>query len=203
MEESPSFLDAGYWNERYVAGDIPWNTGTCTPALIHYIQDFPKDAAILIPGAGTSMEGIEMARMGFTNLTFVDLSQEALFHLQKQIEAEGLGKDFRYLCEDFFAMKGQYDVIMEQTFFCAIDPTQRVAFVHKIYQLLKDGGTWFGVLFNHYFEKAGPPFGGSEKEYNSLFSRKLNIKEMSICKESILPRAGNELFFICKKLVND
>ena len=40
-----------------------------------------------------------------------------------------------------------------QTFFCAIDPSDRKKYADKIYTLLKENGKLAGVLFNHEFEK--------------------------------------------------
>jgi thiopurine S-methyltransferase len=64
--------------------------------------------------------------------------------------------------------------------------------------LLKENGKLVGVLFNRNFE-AGPPFGGSKEEYISLFRQKFNVKVMEDCYNSIVPRAGRELFMILEK----
>ena len=53
---------------------------------------------------------------------------------------------------DFFAHKGKYDLIIEQTFFCALPPTMRQKFVWKMHQLLADEGKLAGLLFNRAFE---------------------------------------------------
>ena len=68
----------------------------------------------------------------------------------------------------FFEHKGNYDLIIEQTFFCALPPTMRQKYVWKMHQLLRDSGKIVGLLFNKIFE-SGPPFGGSKAEYVSLF----------------------------------
>ena len=95
---------------------------------------------------------------------------------------------------NFFEHKGQYDLILEQTFFCAIDPALRSSYVTKMHELLTPGGKLVGVLFNRSFE-GGPPFGGSKEEYELLFSKHLHIKKMELCYNSIPPRQGAELFF--------
>jgi len=88
---------------------------------------------------------------------------------------------------------------VEQTFFCALDPSLRKDYVAKMVELLKPGGKLVGLLFDRQFEEAGPPFGGSKAEYEELFSGKLQISTLAPCYNSIGPRAGTELFLIAVK----
>ena len=104
------------------------------------------------------------------------------------------GEPITIITGDFFEHKGQYDLILEQTFFCAIDPALRSCYVTKMHELLKPSGKLVGVLFNRSFD-GGPPFGGSKEEYEQLFSKHLHIKKMELCYNSILPRQGAEIFF--------
>ncbi|WP_315822135.1 hypothetical protein [Paraflavitalea speifideaquila] len=99
---------------------------------------------------------------------------------------------------DFFDHVGQYDLIIEQTFFCALTPTLRPAYVDRMHKLLKPSGKLVGVLFNTHFE-GGPPFGGTLEEYQSLFEHQLNLKTLASCYNSIHPRAGTEAFIIAQK----
>jgi len=64
---------------------------------------------------------------------------------------------------DFFAHEGRYDLILEQTFFCAIDPSLRISYAQNCASLLEDKGTLPGLLFNRIFDMPGPPFGGDER----------------------------------------
>ncbi len=100
---------------------------------------------------------------------------------------------------DFFTHNGQYDLIIEQTFFCAIDPALRKNYVQKMADLLAPGGTLTGVLFNKHFDFEGPPFGGSKQEYENLFSPFFDIKILETNNHSSPKRKGKELFFNFKK----
>ena len=102
--------------------------------------------------------------------------------------------------EDFFKHKGKYDLIIEQTFFCAIDRNLRAEYAKKVYELLNPGGKLTGLLFNHEFEKDTPPFGGSEEEYIKYFKPFFKFKHFSTAYNSIKPRAGRELFVNLIKL---
>jgi hypothetical protein len=96
-------------------------------------------------------------------------------------------------------------LILEQTFFCALEPSLRKAYAEKIHSILNLDGKLVGVLFNCEFEKQGPPFGGTKSEYLTLFESYFEVHKMEDCYNSIQPRKGNELFVILgqKKSVNN
>ena len=92
---------------------------------------------------------------------------------------------------DFFELKGSFDVVLEQTFFCAIDPELRNQYVDKMKELLTEKGQLLGVLFNRSFE-GGPPFGGSIVEYQALFNANFNARFIP-CDVSHPARQGSEV----------
>jgi methyl halide transferase len=94
---------------------------------------------------------------------------------------------------DFFEMSGAFNLIVEQTFFCALDPSLRIKYTDKMKELLLPKGKLVGVMFNVNFD-GGPPFGGSIKEYEELFKPKFEIKNLEPCYNSIGPRQGKEVF---------
>ena len=114
----------------------------------------------------------------------------------------GRNPDFppsRFLIEDFFEHQGIYDLILEQTFFCALHPTLRMAYAEKMHQLLAQNGSLVGVLFNFPLTEAGPPFGGSPMEYHLYLDHLFEVQKLEACYNSIPPRAGRELFLKARK----
>lgn len=191
-------LDAHYWNQRHLEGNTPWHINAPSPSLMTYFDQLTdKNIRILIPGAGHSHEARYLAEAGFKNITICDISEAAISNIKKELSDLTV---VNYVLMDFFELDGEFDLIVEQTFFCALLPALREAYVDKMYHLLSKNGTLAGVLFNCHFEKAGPPFGGDTNEYKVLFGKKLYIKSIEICYNSIPPRRGNEVFFICRKL---
>lgn len=189
-------LNADYWNNRHQAGDTPWDIKMPSPPITSYIDQLKdKNISILIPGAGHSYEATYLIDHGFENITVCDISEVAIQKMKLQMNNRIL---INYLKIDFFVLDGTFDLIIEQTFFCAIDPVLRSKYVDKMSTLLKPDGKLVGVLFGIEFPHKGPPFGGHISEYKSLFSPKLHIQTMEICYNSIPQRMGNELFFICK-----
>ncbi|MDF2437967.1 MAG: methyltransferase protein [Bacteroidota bacterium] len=185
-------LDKNYWTERYLNDDAAWDTGSITTPLKEYIDQLKdKNIQILIPGAGNAYEAEYLFNNGFKNITVIDLSSEPLNNLQKRIPdfpAENL------IQGDFFEHSGQYHLILEQTFFCAIDPLLRIKYAEKSHELLKPKGVLAGVLFNDKLNSDKPPFGGNKEEYISYFDKYFTFKTFQLCYNSIKPRSGRELF---------
>ncbi|HHG83528.1 MAG TPA: methyltransferase domain-containing protein [Bacteroidetes bacterium] len=189
-------LNESYWQQRWKDQNTPWDMGHASPALIEYAQQIPdKGARILIPGAGSGHEATWLMDAGFSNVTILDIAEGALKTLQANNPRI---RDEQLACGDFFAHKGAYDVILEQTFFCALPVARRDDYVQQMHKLLVPGGTLAGLLFC-FAKQDGPPFGGDAAEYRQRFSPFFEIKTMAPCHNSIEPRAGSELFFILKK----
>jgi SAM-dependent methyltransferase len=185
MEE----LNADFWNTRYVNDQIGWDLGGVSPALKCWIDQLNnKSARILIPGAGNAYEVDYLIEQGFQDITVIDIAPKLVRELQ---ERYGANDNVTILLGDFFELEGEFDVILEQTFFCAIDPKLRSAYVNKMAQLLTENGALLGVLFNRDFV-GGPPFGGNVAEYHELFKQQFNT-EFIPCEVSHPARMGSEV----------
>ncbi|MGQ3014591.1 MAG: methyltransferase domain-containing protein [Flavobacteriales bacterium] len=185
-------LDKSFWNDRYRLGETGWDTGSASPAITEFVKEYiPKQARILIPGAGNAWEAEALFRAGYSNITVLDISEEPLQNLQERVP------DFpaeKLVCGDFFEHRGVYDLVLEQTFFCALEPRLRGEYARKMHELLAENGMLAGLWFGVEFEKEGPPFGGSLPEYQRCFEPWFHCEEAVICQKSIKPRAGRELF---------
>ncbi|TDO23638.1 methyltransferase domain-containing protein [Sediminibacterium goheungense] len=192
-----TFLSADYWNERYKKEETGWDIGYVSTPLKTYIDQLTgKDIRILIPGGGNSYEAAYLLEKGFSNITVIDIAPVVAERLNTQFR--DYGNRIQVICGDFFALTGSYNLILEQTFFCAIDPSLREAYAEKMQQLLNPGGKLVGLLFNRSFDN-NPPFGGDEKEYSNLFTPFFQIQIMEPSYNSIPQRAGSELFVILQK----
>lgn len=192
-------LSIDYWNNRYLNNDFSWDAGAITTPLKEYFDQIKdKQISILIPGAGNAYEAEYLVNNGFTNVYVCDFAQEPLKNLQircKAIKAQNL------LQIDFFKIEAmQFDLIVEQTFFCAIDPLLRKKYFKKAASLLKQGGKLVGLLFNTELNTDKPPFGGDKEEYENYFEDYFKVKVYEDCYNSIKPRAGRELFINFEKV---
>jgi SAM-dependent methyltransferase len=188
-------LGKEYWDEHYRTGQTGWDIGSISPPLKAYFDTLAdKNLRILIPGGGNSYEAIYLIECGFQEVTVVDISEVVCQQLTDKYTSQGL----KVVCNDFFEHSGTYDLIVEQTFFCALNPSLRLSYLQKMRKLLAPDGRLAGLLFNREFA-GGPPFGGSEAEYRALFQEADFQITVDLNPNSILPRQGNELFFVATK----
>ena len=199
MNKEPTFLSGDYWNTRYQQKEIGWDIGKVSTPIKAYIDQLTnKDLRILIPGCGNAYEAKYLLDKGFTDITLVDISPLLTDKLNKSLTAEEKQR-IHIITNDFFEINGEFDLIIEQTFFCAIDPSLRHQYVVKTASLLSEKGKLAGLLFNRQFEN-NPPFGGDEEEYRQLFPTHFRMLCLDSCYNSITARAGSELFLIAGKI---
>ena len=188
-------LDAAYWEGQYQAKSTGWDLGQVSPPIQAYIETVAnKNRRILIPGCGNSYEAEYLLELGFSNITVIDIAPTPVAVLKEKFKNN---PNIQIVLGDFFEHQGKYDLIIEQTFFCALPRTMRQKYVLKMHQLLADQGILAGLLFNRLFD-SGPPFGGSTEEYQKLFVAAFDFTKMNISENSIAPRANSELFIELK-----
>lgn len=189
--------NAQFWDSLYREGNTGWDLGHVSGPLRAYIDQLtPRDLRILIPGAGSGYEARYLLEKGFTNITVVDIAPTAVQRLRTATAgASGL----EVIQADFFTYRGKYDLILEQTFFCANPPERRGDYARHCHELLADGGKIAGVLFNRDFEPGHPPFGGDADLYEKIFSPYFTFKTWQSCYNSDPERAGWEWFMILEK----
>lgn len=192
-------LDGNYWNNRYEENALGWDLGEISPPLKRYIDSLSdKSLRILIPGCGNTYEADYLLQQGFTNVTVIDIAPLLVEKLRRQFEGNA---SIHIILGDFFLHHGTYDLILEQTFFCALPPSMRTHYMANMHALLSPEGMVCGVLFNRMFDE-GPPFGGSAEEYRLLFSGAFELLHLAPCTDSATPRAGSEVWIEFRKINN-
>lgn len=190
-------LNQDFWTGRYLSGLTGWDIGSVSTPIREYVDQLKdKSQKILIPGGGNAYEAEYLFNSGFSNAYVLDISEVPLKNL---FQRAPLFPQEHLIQGDFFEFTGKFDLILEQTFFCAIHPSKREAYVQKAADLLKPSGKLVGVLFNIPLNQDHPPFGGHEEEYRRIFKNRFEIEIMETAYNSIPPRAGNELFIKMKK----
>lgn len=186
-------FDEKYWTGRYQQGQTQWDVGEITTPLKEYFDNIliNKDLRILIPGGGNGYEAAYLHHKGFEQVYLLDISPLPL----QQFAARNPNFPKKHLLqEDFFKISETFDLMVEQTFFCALDPRQRPAFAKQAASILNSGGRLVGLLFDARLNDAHPPFGGTKEDYLPLFEPYFNIHKFEQAYNSIKPRAGRELW---------
>jgi methyl halide transferase len=194
--------EEAYWSNRYQVQSTGWDIGAPSEPLKTYLDQLAdKNLRILIPGAGNAYEAEYLFRQGFKNVFVMDISALPLQNFKERLP------DFpqnQLIEANFFEHNGQYDLILEQTFFCSFEPTpeNRRIYGEKMAQLLKPKGKLVGLWFDIPLIKGNMdkrPFGGSKSEYLTYLAPYFDVKTFETCHNSIKPRAGQELFGIFVK----
>ncbi|ADV47529.1 Methyltransferase type 11 [Cellulophaga algicola DSM 14237] len=190
--------EESYWTTRYKEHSTGWDIGyPATPIKTYIDQLEDKSIKLLIPGAGNGYEAEYLLKKGFTNVHILDISEIPLQEFKKR---NPTFPDTHVHHANFFELEGQFDLIIEQTFFCSFVPTveNRAAYAKQMAALLKEKGKlvglWFSIPLTDDLEKR--PFGGDKTSYLNYLNPYFTSKTFEPCYNSIPPRQGNELFGI-------
>ena len=189
-------LNQEYWDTQYKVKATGWDIGSVSGPIKTIVDALEnKNSSILIPGCGNSYEAEYLLKQGFTNVTVIDIAPTLVAAISEKFADND---NIKVVLGDFFELEGKYDLIIEQTFFCALPPTMRQKYVWKMHQLLAENGKIKGVLFNRDFD-ISPPFGGNKAEYEQLFTAAFDLVKLELCQNSIEKRTNSELLIDFQK----
>ncbi|MGB0837959.1 MAG: SAM-dependent methyltransferase [Flavobacteriaceae bacterium] len=193
-----SHLNQSYWDERYESNNTPWTLNCVSPAITEFlrVKNPSKEAKILIPGAGLSPDAHYLYSNGFKNVFVLDLSKTSIEQFISNYPE--FPKD-QIIHENFFEHHDQYDLIFEQTFFCALPLSINPKYPAKVTELLQPKGILFGLFFLGDLSQGGPPYLQEKGFYSDLFSPLFKFIKLELFNKSITPRKDKELFFIFEK----
>jgi SAM-dependent methyltransferase len=185
-------LSESFWENKYKLNKIGWDLGEVSPPLKAYFDQLTnKELKILIPGGGNSHEAEYLFNNGFKNVYVVDLSKTALDNIKSRVPNF---PDVQLILGDFFNLNTTFDLVIEQTFFCAINISLRENYALKMKELLNKNGKLVGLMFDAVLNEKHPPFGGNKKEYTTYFESHFSMDIFTKCYNSFHNRQGMELF---------
>jgi len=188
-----------YWSGRYKEQRTGWDLGKASEPLTTYFDQLTnKDINILIPGAGNAYEAEYLFNNGFANVHILDIASQPLEAFAKRNPTFPRNQ---LIEDDFFSFQGQFDLIIEQTFFCSFPPLAetRHSYAKKMHELLEPNGKLVGLYFNMPLtgDLVKRPFGGTKSEYLDYLSPLFNIDTFERCYNS--EEGREELFGIFRK----
>lgn len=185
-------LSENFWENKYKTNKIGWDLGVISPPLKSYFDQLTnKNLKILIPGGGNSYEAEYLFSKGFKNIFVVDVSKLPLENILKRVPGF---PSSQLIHANFFDVYDSFDLIIEQTFFCAIHPDLREKYASKINDLLHNKGKLIGLFFDAKLNEDHPPFGGNKKEYETYFKPYFSLDVFEKCYNSYHNRQEMELF---------
>src|ERR1051325_327352 len=166
-----------YWENRYQTNDMPGEKGAPSPGLVDFLAAHPElpRGTVCVPGCGTGHDAREWARAGF-EVFGCDIATSAIRLSKEKTAAAGLKIAFRQM--DFLKDEPpfRFDWLFEHTLFCAIDLSDRDAYVQSVRRWLKPDGQYLAV---NYFipDPDGPPFPTNREEQVARFSADFDLIE--------------------------
>ncbi len=139
---------AEHWDERYAAGDAPWDTGRVDRSLPRVLSRFDiAPCAALEVGCGTGTNAIWLAEQGF-RVTSTDVSPLAIAEAETKTRKHNPGVTFRLgdiLHDSVFGAPFGF-VFDRGCFHTYKTAEERAAFAETVAGLLIDGGLWFSLI---------------------------------------------------------
>lgn len=174
-------LNKEFWEKKYLQGHMPWDIGQAAPAFVKYFQaGSSKKIAVL--GCGQGHDAFFLAEKDTNSKVYsFDYSFPAIKFCKKLNTKKKL-KNIYFYQLDFFKLvkdkkwKGFFDIVLEHTSFCAIDPGLRKKYIDLINYLLKTDGRLLGLFFIRPKKLDGPPYGTSVNEVRKFLKK--NFKEV-------------------------
>jgi hypothetical protein len=153
MGETPHHPD--FWNIRYERGQTGWDLGRVPSRLERHLAAHPGPVRVLIPGCGSGWELEAFVRAGYDALA-LDFAPAAVARARARVGPSLAG---RILLGDFFHhdLGAPFDFVYERTFFCALPPELRAAYIERVRGLLRPAGRLIGFFYLG-TERGGPPY---------------------------------------------
>ena len=192
-----------FWEKSYQSGDMGWDLGGPTPIFDHWIKFQKKSLSICVLGAGNGWDAINFAEKGHT-VTAVDFAESAINNMHTSAQERGV--EINIIHSDIFKLgklfPQTFDIVLEYTCFCAIDPTRRMDYIEMTNQIIKPEGKLIALLYpiDKDINDDGPPFGIDIDSTINLFSKYFTLHRKEIPKLSIERRNGREIFVVFKKM---
>ncbi len=187
------------WEQRYQAGETPWDKGYPAPPLLELIErkgcSIFGDGVVWVPGCGAGHDVRALARMGL-RAAGVDLAPSAI---ERAASHPAVGGE-SFLLGDFldadWVASHRASAIWEHTCFCAIPPSRRKDYALSAARLLPVGAVLAGVFFIRPYDpgedESGPPFGAEPGEIEDCFAPWFEREDAWVPQQAYPGREGRE-----------
>ncbi len=196
-----SISQADFWEQRYQQGATGWDLGEVAPPLAKLLGSplAPPLGKTAVLGCGRGHDALAFAARGYDVVGF-DFAPSAIAAAIAHAERAGVGA--RFCLRDVFTLTAEFpqafDVAVEHTCFCAIDPARREEYIAQIAGILRPQG-WLVGLFWAHGRPGGPPFGCTRAELESLLAPYFEVRQMDLAENSVPGRRGEEYLAIAQR----
>lgn len=178
-----------YWEQRWAQGESGWDLGGPCPVFAALLDSplAPPTGRVAFPGCGAGHDVALFREHGY-DATGYDFAVDAE-HVEP-LDVFELGSRFPQA----------FDVIVEYTCYCAIDPARRAEYAAALHAALKPGGQLIGLMYPiRPPDDDGPPFAVQEAEIRDVFGRGLELLHFGTPDNSVERRLGKERLAIFRR----
>jgi SAM-dependent methyltransferase len=136
------------WDERYQAGETPWDTGEPDEYLVEFVRSgsVARGRALDV-GCGTGTNALWLAGQGFAVLG-IDISSAGIERARAKAGTRAL--DCHFATADFLhdtLPDGPFDLVFDRGCFHVFDKSEdRARFAKRVASLLKRDGRWLSLI---------------------------------------------------------
>ena len=187
---------AEFWEAAYRESRDRWELGAAAPPLDRALREMPVPAAgrAIVFGSGRGHEARAAAERGWS-VVGVDFAESARAEATR-LTPVALRDRIAWRTADLFTLAdtdaGAFDLVIEHTSYCAIDPARRPEWMRVARAVLRPGGTLLALFYTHARE-GGPPFGASHDEVLAALAPHFEVVRREVPADSIERRRGDEL----------
>jgi SAM-dependent methyltransferase len=182
------------WEDHYQRGETPWDKGAASPGLVGFLETNTFGGRVLVPGCGVGHD-VRALAPGAEEVVGIDIAPSGITAARA---FPSRGRE-RYEVADLFDLPaefhGSFNGVWEHTCFCAINPSQRAAYVDAVAGALKPGGHLLAIFYldpGNDSAEEGPPFEVSLQELDRLFGARFGLLREWLPDDSYPGREGRE-----------
>ncbi len=188
---------ADFWEAAYRENRDGWELGEVAPPLARALREMPAPttgARAIVFGSGRGHEARAAAERGWS-VVGVDFAESARAEAARLTPA-ALRDRIEWRTADLFTLAdtdaGAFDLAVEHTSYCAIDPARRPEWMRVARAVLRPGATLLALFYTHGRE-GGPPFGATQDEVLAALAPHFDVVRREVPSDSIERRRGEEL----------
>lgn len=151
------------WKDAWDEGRTPWDAGASPPVLekLRRAGELPE-GRVLVPGCGAGYDVLTLAGPE-RHVVGLDLAPGAVEACEARRVEQGFPAEHAQFREgNFFQFEPDepFDLVVDYTFLCAIEPDRRVEWARKMAEVIVEGGELLTVIFPVVDKPAdeGPPY---------------------------------------------
>lgn len=133
-----------FWQQRFEAGDLPWDRGSVGPQLTAWLQAgrFRPGQHVAVPGCGSGHEVLALVQAG-CEVTALDYAPGALALTRERLVSAGVDLSRVHLVQADvleWSPEQPLDAVYEQTCWCALYPDHWGAYAAQLHRWIRPGG---------------------------------------------------------------